>query len=645
MAYEDEHFIDSTKMVWNYSFFTDEDIQRFQHGDMFDAYEKFGSHQLKVLDTEGFYFAVWAPNATAVSLVGEFNGWKEHIHKLFVRQDSSGIWEGFVPRMHPGSFYKYHIKGFDGVESFKADPYAFHGELRPGTASITRNIQHQWSDGSWMQKRKHSNSLQAPWSVYEVHLGSWMRPVKDDENAYTSYLDLIDRLVPYVKNMGFTHVEFMPVMEHPYDGSWGYQGTGFFAPTSRFGLPEEFMKLIEALHQHEIGVILDWVPSHFPNDAHGLYMFDGTHTYEYADMRKGFHPDWNSYIFNYARGEVISFLISSAHFWLNKYHVDGIRVDAVNSIIRRDFSRKEGEWERNEYGGNENIEAIDFLKKMNGIVYRDFPDVQMIAEEASDWPGITGPLNKDGFGFGMKWMMGWMHDMFRYFKKIPSERIKVQNDLTFSMMYFYNEKFMLPLSHDEVVHGKSPMIYKMPGNEWEQFANLRLLYTWMYTHPGAKLLFMGNEFGQTSEWNYKSELDWELLRYPAHNDLQECVRDLNHLYRSEPALFELQFDPKGFEWVNISNNEKGILAFMRKGKSKNDDILVVMNMTNFPQNDYKLEIKGKFQWKEIFNSDDVKYWGSGNYKNENISFVNVDKRRKIFEINLNVPAFGAMIFR
>jgi 1,4-alpha-glucan branching enzyme len=644
MAYEDIHFIDSTKLVWNYSFFTDEDIGQFRNGDLHTGYEKFGSHHLRVLDTDGYYFAVWAPNATAVSVIGEFNGWKKQLHPLYVRLDKSGIWEGFIPRLPQGTLYKYHITGYEAAEVEKADPYAFFAELRPGTASITRQLQMPWQDGDWMANRKKNNALNAPWSVYEVHPASWMRPEKNNETSFNTYHQLTEKLIPYVKAMGFTHVEFMPIMEHPYDGSWGYQGTGFFAATSRFGVPEDFMYLIDVMHQNGIGVILDWVPSHFPNDAHGLYKFDGTHTYEYEDMRKGFHVDWNSYIFNYKRGEVQSFLISSAHFWLKKFHVDGIRVDAVNSIIRLDFSRKEGEWEANEYGGNENIEAIDFLKKLNKIIYRDFPDVQTIAEEASDWPGITSPLSKGGFGFGMKWMMGWMHDTFRYFKKEPAERIKSQDDFTFSMMYFYDEKFMLPISHDEVVHGKSPLIYKMPGNEWEKFANLRLLYTWMYMHPGAKLLFMGNEFGQTSEWNYKSELDWELLQHPVHNNMQECVRALNHLYKSKPALYELQFDKKGFEWVNLDNRDKGIMVFKRKGKSRENDILVVMNVTNYPQRQWRLEVKGKSSWKEIFNSDSKNYWGSGDYENENIICEAVDKKRKIYEIIIDIPALGAIIF-
>jgi 1,4-alpha-glucan branching enzyme len=644
MAYENEHFIDSTKPVWNYSFFTSDDINRFQSGDMENAYEKFGSHLKKVLDKEGFFFSVWAPNATSVSVVGDFNGWSKDSHPLFVRLDSSGIWEGFIPNLPEGTFYKYHIVGYHGIVTEKADPFAYYAELRPGTASITWALSNSWADQQWMEKRKNFNSLKAPWSVYEVHLGSWMRPDKNDEEVYNSYIQLAERLVPYVKDMGFTHVEFMPVMEHPFDGSWGYQGTGFFAATSRYGTPQEFMMLIDNFHQSGIGVILDWVPSHFPYDAHGLYKFDGTHTYEYNDMRKGFHPDWNSYIFNYSRGEVRSFLISSAHFWLKKYHVDGLRVDAVNSIIRLDFSRKEGEWERNQYGGHENIEAIDFLKKLNTILYRDFPDIQTIAEEASDWPGITLEVDKGGFGFGMKWMMGWMHDTFRYFKKIPEQRPLHQNDFTFSMMYFYNEKFMLPISHDEVVHGKSPMIFKMPGNEWEKFASLRLLYSYMFTHPGAKLLFMGSEFGQTSEWNYKSELDWELLQYNAHSQLKDCVRSLNHLYKELPALHQLQFEHEGFAWVDTEHRSQGIIIYKRRGESPKDDLLIILNMTVHPHRGWRSKINGKSEWRELYNSDSKNYWGSGNFMNNEIICSLIDKKNDLYEMKYDIPALSAMIF-
>ena len=645
MTYEQENFIDTQKMVWNFSLFTQKDIENFQKGNLFNGYEKFGSHQIKVLETTGFYFAVWAPNATAVSVVGEFNGWKKQLHPLFVRLDKSGIWEGFIPRLPEETIYKYQITGFEGAEVLKADPYAVYAELRPATASITRHLNMHWQDEDWMQTRKSNNSLQAPVSVYEVHLGSWMRPDKTNENGYTSYLDLIERLVPYVKNMGFTHVELMPVMEFPYDGSWGYQCTGFFAASSRFGKPEELMALINAFHQQNIGVILDWVPSHFPADEHGLYRFDGTHTYEYADRRKGFHVDWNSYIFNYSRAEVVSFLISSAHFWLKYFHADGIRVDAVNSILRLDFSRQEGEWEPNEDGGNENKEAVVFLKKLNDSLSKYFPDVLSIAEEASDWPDITTPTAKNGLGFHMKWMMGWMHDSFTYFKKLPLNRVLAQNDLTFSMHYFYDEVFMLPLSHDEVVHGKSPMIYKMPGNEWEQFANLRLLYAYMFTHPGAKLLFMGNEFGQTSEWNYKSELDWNLLQYESHNGLQECVRKLNFLYQEQPALHQLQYQVKGFEWVDIYHASDGILVYKRKAKDKNSDLLMVMNVTNIAHDYWPVKVKGKLNWQEIFNSNDSVYWGSGLHLNPNIGIKIVDKKARLVILKINIPSFGFIILQ
>lgn len=644
MAYEDEHFIDSTRLVWNYSFFTDEDIRAFQAGLMFNGYEKFGSHHLKVLDTEGFYFAVWAPSATSVSVIGDFNGWKKELHILYVRLDNSGIWEGFIPRLGEGVKYKYQITGFENIETYKADPFARYSELRPGTCSMTWRSRYEWRDEVWMHNRRLHNSLSAPWSVYEVHLGSWMRPEKNNENLFNNYKAITDRLVPYVKNMGFTHVELMPVMEHPYDGSWGYQGTGYFAATSRYGTPDDFANMVNEFHNHGIGVILDWVPSHFPNDAHGLYMFDGAHTYEYGDMQKGFHPDWNSYIFNYKRAEVRSFLLSSAHFWFKQFHADGIRVDAVNSIIRLDFSRKPGEWTPNQDGGNENYEAIDFLKNFNRIIYQEFPDVQTIAEEASDWPDITTPLSKNGFGFGMKWMMGWMHDSFSYFKRYPADRVHHQDKLTFSMMYFYDEKFMLPLSHDEIVHGKSPMIYKMPGNEWEKFANLRLLYTYMFTHPGAKLLFMGNEFGQTTEWNVNSELDWELLQYEPHEKLQQCVKDLNHLYSRELALHVLQFDKKGFEWVNLDMRHEGLIVYRRKGKSKDDDIVILLNVSSHFYPGKSLQLKGKLSWKEIFNSNHVSYWGNGQ-TNLQLDFKVVDKKTRLCEIIIDIHPLSAMLFK
>ncbi|MEP7255810.1 MAG: 1,4-alpha-glucan branching protein GlgB [Ferruginibacter sp.] len=643
LKYEEAHFIDSQKPVWNYSLFTDEDIANFKNGTLYNGYEKFGNHAIEILNTPGFYFSVWAPNATKVSVVGDFNGWKHQLHPLFVRLDKSGIWEGFIPNFKIGEAYKYYIKGFKGVELKKTDPYGQYCELRPATATISWVSEHKWKDAAWMKKRKKNNALNAPWSVYEVHLGSWQRPIPSDEESFNSYAQLKEHLVPYVKKMGFTHVELMPVMEFPFDGSWGYQGTGYFAATSRFGTPDDFKDLVDAFHRENIGVILDWVPSHFPYDAHGLFMFDGTHTYEYGDMQKGYHPDWNSYIFNYERSEVRSFLISSARYWLDKFHIDGIRVDAVNSVLRLDYSRKEGQWKPNKFGGNGNLEAIEFIKQFNETVYRDFPDIQTIAEEASDWPKISKPTTEGGLGFGMKWMMGWMHDTLSYFKMDPLLRQFHQDKFSFSMMYYYDENFMLPLSHDEVVHGKSPMLYKMPGDEWQKFANLRLLYTYMYTHPGGKLLFMGNEFAQTTEWNYKTELDWGLLKFDCHKMMQDCVIDLNHLYKNEPALHELQFDAKGFEWVNLNHRQESVVAYRRKGKKKEQDILVILNFTPVVRRDWKLRVKGKSAWKEIFNSDSTKYWGTGNVFNPAPQAKLVDKKNDIYEINVHLPALGGVI--
>jgi 1,4-alpha-glucan branching enzyme len=495
-----------------------------------------------------------------------------------------------------------------------------------------------------MASRKKHNSLDAPWSVYEVHLASWMRPVKNDEEAYNTYAQITERLVPYVQQMGFTHVELMPVMEHPFDGSWGYQGTGYFAPTSRFGSPQDFMAMVDAFHQAGVGVILDWVPSHFPYDAHGLFMFDGTHTYEYADMRKGYHPDWNSYIFNYKRNEVRCFLISSARFWFDYFHIDAIRVDAVSSMLKLDYSRDEGQWEPNEFGGNGNLEAISFVKELNETIFRDFPDVQTIAEEATDWPKVSRPTFEGGLGFGMKWMMGWMHDTLDYFKLDPYFRQFDQDKFSFSMMYFYNENFMLPLSHDEVVHGKSPMIYKMPGDEWKKFANLRLLYTYMFTHPGAKLLFMGGEFGQTEEWNYKSELPWELLEHDCHRQLKDCVTALNRLYRDYPAMHVGQFKQGHFEWIDLNHREEGVIAYMRRGETEADDMLIVLNVTPVVRRDWKIQYTGKKKWKEVFNSNDAAYWGTGDVFNPDPIVEILEKKTSRCEITCHLPALGGVVF-
>ncbi len=643
--YEEQFFIDTALPVWNYSLFSNEDVTNFQQGTHYRLYEFFGNKQITVLGESGTYFAVWAPNATYVSVIGYFNEWDTTTHALFVRKDGSGIWEGFIPNVLAGEAYKYHIIGFNGLKLDKGDPFAHLWEKRPFTASIAWGTFYEWNDEVWMKKRIQSNSLNAPWSVYEVHLASWKRPDKNDEETYYSYAEIAASLVPYVKEMGFTHVELMPVMEHPFDGSWGYQGTGFFAPTSRFGSPQDFAAMVNDFHNVGVGVILDWVPSHFPYDAHGLFMFDGAHTYEYADMRKGYHPDWNSYIFNYSRGEVKSFLISSARFWCDRFHIDGIRVDAVSSMLRLDYSRNEGQWEPNEFGGNGNLEAIAFIKDLNATLYRDFPAIQTIAEEATDWPKISKPIFDGGLGFGMKWMMGWMHDTLRYFKRDAIFRQFHQDEITFSMMYFYDENFMKPLSHDEVVHGKSPMIYKMPGDTWQKFANLRLLYTYMFTHPGAKLLFMGNEFAQTSEWNYKSELQWELLDFVSHGGMKYCVQKLNELYRNTPALYENQFTHDGFEWIDLNHRAESVLVFKRKGKKAANDVLVILNMTAQVHLNWTVEVFGKGKWKEIFNSDAKEFWGTGDVFNPSIRAKLVDKETKKYQLEINLPPLAGIVLQ
>ena len=628
--------------VWSHSLFTESDIVNFKNGSHYRLYNHFGSHSLKLNGQLGTYFSVWAPNAIAVSVVGNFNQWNPQTHILNPRWDKSGIWEGFIPAVGIGEIYKYHIRGYQDSIHLKADPFAHYSELRPKTASITWDLDYTWADKKWMRVRKKKNSLEAPWSIYELHLASWQRPNKYDEESYNSYQDIAERLVPYIKELGFTHVEFMPIMEYPFDGSWGYQITGFFAPTSRFGDPQGLMYLIDQLHQADIGVILDWVPSHFPHDAHGLFLFDGAHTYEYADRRKGYHPDWNSYIFNYGRGEVKSFLISSACFWFDYFHVDGIRVDAVSSILKLNYSREDGEWEPNQYGGNGNLEAIQFLKDLNETIYRDFPDVQTMAEEATDWPGISRPTFQDGIGFGMKWMMGWMHDTLKFFKSDPIYRSQHQDTFSFSMMYYYDENFLLPLSHDEVVHGKSPLIYKMPGDEWQKFANLRLLYAYMWTHPGAKLLFMGGEFGQTNEWDYRSELNWGLLQYPIHQGLKNCVSKLNELLRSFPALYELQYSPDGFKWVDLSHRNESVVVYRRISK-KGDSVYIILNMTPVVRNNWDLELNGKLKWEQIFNSDDASYGGSGFHTNASIPIEVLSRKEKRVKVALQLPALSAIL--
>lgn len=596
--------------VRTYSLFTDQDIYLFREGKHYKLYDKFGAHSVEREGIPGVYFSVWAPNAKNVSVIGNFNGWNHSVHPLFPRWDGSGIWEGFIDGLTWGTLYKYAIETHSGEILEKSDPYALSWEQNLQAASLVSTTWYEWNDKEWLENRWKKNSLHAPLSVYELHLASWMKNEADPEK-YLNYREIAERLVPYIMDMGFTHVELMPVMEYPYDPSWGYQITGFFAATSRFGSPQDLMFLIDELHRHNIGVILDWVPSHFPGDANGLHQFDGSYLYEHGDPKRGFHPEWRSYIFDYGKNEVKAFLISNAMFWLDRYHADGLRVDAVTSMLHLDYARNEGEWEPNIYGGNVNLEAQSFLQDFNTAVYKEFGDhIMTIAEESSDFPMLTKPVHSGGVGFGMKWMMGWMHDTLNYFKKDPSERKHVHHKLTFASMYMYNENYMMPLSHDEVVHGKASLVYKMPGDEWQKFANLRALYVYMFTHPGAKLLFMGNEFGQTGEWNFTRSLDWHLLQHPVHKGLQALVKDLNHLYTSETALYENQFNGYGFEWVEADDTENSVLVYLRKGKKKEDVLMVILNLT--PRVfDYKIGVSAGSHWEIIFNSDDIQYAGSG----------------------------------
>ena len=595
--------------VQPYSLFSDFDIYLFRSGKHTRLYEKFGSHKVEVDGVSGVYFAVWAPTATEVSVIGNFNQWNSFSHQLAGRWDQSGIWEGFIPGLDFGEVYKFGIRTHKGILLEKADPYALCFENALQAGSVVCTTWYEWQDQDWMKNRAGYNSLDSAMSVYEMHLGSWMRD-PGNLDRFLSYREIADRLVPYLKAMHFTHVEFMPVMEYPYDPSWGYQITGFYAATNRFGSPQDLMYLISELHKNNIGVFLDWVPSHFPGDANGLHFFDGSFLYEHEDPRKGFHPDWKSYIFNYGRPEVKSFLISNAIFWLDRYHADGLRVDAVTSMLHLDYSRNEGEWEPNIYGTNVNLEAKQFLQDFNIAVYGEFPDVQTIAEESSDFPRLTKPVHEDGIGFGMKWMMGWMHDTLDYFKEDPIVRKYHHNKITFTSVYMYNENYMMPLSHDEVVHGKSSLIYKMPGDEWQKFANLRAMYVYMFTTPGAKLLFMGDEIAQTNEWNFTTSLDWHLLEYPIHKNLQEFVRDLNLLYKSNPALHEQQFSPNGYEWVNADDRDNSIFIYLRKSKENKDVIMTVLNLT--PNSfDYRIGVEKDTKWEVILNSDDKKYSGSG----------------------------------
>jgi len=630
-----------TKVI-THSLFTDFDIDLFKAGKHFKLYEKLGAHLIELNGVKGVYFAVWAPTAKSVSVVGDFNYWVQGEHELQVRWDSSGIWEGFIPDLSKGALYKYKIESnIDGIVTEKADPFALYCEKPPHNASVVWDLDYNWKDNNWMKSRHENNALDKPYSVYEVHLGSWKRA---EHNRFLTYLELADDLVKYVKETGFTHVEFMPIMEYPYDPSWGYQLTGYFAPTSRFGKPQDFMVLVDKLHQAGIGVILDWVPSHFPDDAHGLGFFDGSHLYEHPDRRKGYHPDWKSLVFNYGRNEVRAFLISNAVFWLQNYHADGLRVDAVASMLYLDYSRNDGEWEPNIYGGRENLETISFLKEFNEVIYSNFNGVQTIAEESTSFPMVSRPTFTGGLGFGMKWMMGWMHDTLKYFQKETVYRKYHQNDLTFSMTYAFTENFMLPFSHDEVVYGKKSLIYKMPGDEWQRFANLRLLYGYMFTHPGTKLLFMGSEFGQTDEWNFEKSLDWHLLQYEYHSGIKKVITDLNALYKSHPALYEKQFTGEGFEWINYSDHQNAVVSYIRKGNIPNENLVVVCNFTQVVRENYRIGISEKGKLKEIFNSDAVVYGGSGvgNSKSIKIDISPYDGRD--YSVELILPPLSVTVY-
>jgi 1,4-alpha-glucan branching enzyme len=587
---------------------TDRDIYHFREGSYVRAYEKLGAHAVAADPAAGTHFAVWAPNASAVSVIGDFNGWAPGAHALQARADSSGIWEGQLPGVGRGALYKYHVRSSRGVGE-KADPYAFYAEVAPRTASRVWDLAYEWQDAQWLTRRAAVNALSAPWSIYEVHLGSWRR-VPSEGNRSLSYRELAHQLGDYVSELGFTHVELLPVMEHPFFGSWGYQVTGYFAPSSRYGTPQDFMYLIDHLHQRGIGVILDWVPSHFPTDAHGLSQFDGTHLYEHADPRQGFHPEWKSSIFNYGRAEVRNFLASNALFWLDVYHVDALRVDAVASMLYLDYGRRDGEWIPNRFGGHENLEAVEFLKQLNLAVYRDYPQTQTIAEESTAWPMVSRPVYLGGLGFGLKWNLGWMHDTLAYFQQDPVHRKYHHSRLTFSLWYAFTENFVLPLSHDEVVHGKGALIGKMPGDEWQQFASLRLLFGYMWTHPGKKLLFMGGEFGQRREWQHDESLEWHVLGYPLHAGVRRWVRDLNHLYRGTAALHELDFSAAGFSWIDCDDADVSVISFLRRSSS-GTLALVVCNFTPVPRPSYRVGVPVAGRWQERLNSDAADYGGSG----------------------------------
>ncbi|MEX5283142.1 1,4-alpha-glucan branching protein GlgB [Nitrospira tepida] len=624
--------------------FSEDDLHLFNEGTHFRLFDKLGAHPIEVNGGIGTHFSVWAPNAESVSVVGDFNGWDASRHML-QPSGSSGIWAGVVPGVGKGTLYKYHIRSrHNGYRVDKTDPFSFFNEIPPKTASIVWDLNYDWQDGAWMAGRRKHNALEAPLSIYEVHLGSWRR-VLAEGNRSLGYRELAVPLAEYVRDAGFTHVEFLPLMDHPFFGSWGYQTTGYFAPSGFYGTPQDLMFLIDVLHQHGIGVILDWVPSHFPTDEHGLGFFDGTHLYEHAHPHQGYHPDWNTFVFNYGRNEVRSFLISSALFWLEAYHADGLRVDAVASMLYLDYSRKEGEWIPNQYGGRENLDAIGFLRRLNEEIYQRHPDVQTFAEESTAWPMVSRPTYMGGLGFGMKWDMGWMHDTLEYMQLDPIYRKFHHSNLTFRLLYAFHENFVLPLSHDEVVYGKGSLLGKMPGDDWQKFANLRLLFGYMFAQPAKKLLFMGGEFGQWSEWAHDGELEWQLLKEAPHAGLRQWVADLNRAYGAEPALHERDLDPAGFEWIDCHDAEASVISLLRKGKSTDDLVVVVCNFTPVPRLNYRIGVPRGGRWREILNSDARIYGGSGWGNQGAVDAVPVPLHGRSHSLTLTLPALSALFLK
>jgi 1,4-alpha-glucan branching enzyme len=632
-------------IAWLTPMLTEQDIYLFREGNHFRAYEKLGGHFEAggPGQSAGTRFAVWAPNAASVSVVGSFNGWNPTEHPLEARGDSSGIWTGFIKGVRPGALYKYHIVSkHRGYRVDKADPFAFHCETPPKTASVVWDLSYEWGDREWMEKRAQINGHDKAWSIYEVHLGSWRRN-PEQGNRSLNYREMAHELGDYAVEMGFTHVEIMPVMEHPFYGSWGYQVTGYFAPTSRYGTPQDFMYLIDHLHRRGIGVVLDWVPSHFPSDAHGLAFFDGTHLYEHEDPRLGFHPEWNSSIFNYDRAEVRNFLASNALFWLDKYHADALRVDGVASMLYLDYGRRAGEWIPNKHGGRENLGAVSFLKSLNEAVYRDFPDTQTIAEESTAWPMVSRPTYLGGLGFGYKWNMGWMHDTLKYFQQDPIHRRYHHNQLTFGVWYAFTENFVLPLSHDEVVYGKGSLIGKMAGDEWQQFANLRLLFGYMWSHPGKQMLFMGGEIAQRREWQHDESLEWHVLQYPLHAGVQRWVKDLNRFYRATPALFERDFSGDGFEWIDANDSDTSVLSFIRKGSRPEDVAVVVCNFTPVPRENYRVGVPRGGCWRERLNSDAQDYGGSGMGNFGSVEAAPLGSHGRYYSLALRLPPLTVLV--